>query len=127
MGSKIEKDLSAVKDQTLIYAPDGQLRDICLAALFDGQQWFIERFGMNYITATSLSELNTKPASQLKVLAAAFTQGQYRFEIKQQAFHLTGLPYAGQEVEVLANTIPMPVNHNPNSPKQKPSDRPKLP
>lgn len=74
----IENDLAQAKTQTIIYAPDGQLRYIPLAALHDGNQWLVERFRINNITAVSLTDLNTKPQRQLHVLAAAFTQGNYR-------------------------------------------------
>jgi len=65
----LENDLAAADAETLIYAPDGQLRYIPLAALHDGEQWLVERYRINNITAASLTELNTKPQSQLKILA----------------------------------------------------------
>lgn len=102
----IEKDLAQADAKTLIYAPDGQLRYIPLAALHDGKQWLVERFRINNITAASLTDFNTKPQNNLQVIAAAFTQGSYKFKVGTRDFTMSGLPFAGREVENLATTIP---------------------
>ncbi|NEQ68611.1 MAG: tetratricopeptide repeat protein [Symploca sp. SIO2D2] len=92
--------------QTLIYAPDGQLRYLPLAALYDGQQWLIERYRINNITAKSLTDFATPPPTQLRILAAAFTEGHHVVQVGNQQFAFTGLPFAGQEVATLAATVP---------------------
>ncbi|MBD0345379.1 MAG: CHAT domain-containing protein [Coleofasciculus sp. Co-bin14] len=102
----LENDLAQAKAKTIIYAPDGQLRYIPLAALHDGKQWLVQRFRVNNITAVSLTDLNTKPQGQLQVLAAAFTEGNYSVKVGGQEFNFVGLPFAGREVEILAQTIP---------------------
>lgn len=102
----LENDLATAEAKTIIYAPDGQLRYIPLAALHDGEQWLVQRYRINNITAASLTELNTQPQPQLKILAGAFTKGQHSFTIGQERFDFGGLPYAGVEVETLAETVP---------------------
>jgi CHAT domain-containing protein/tetratricopeptide (TPR) repeat protein len=102
----LEADLKAADAQTIIYAPDAQLRYIPLAALYDGQQWLVQRYRINNITAASLTDLNTKPQSQLQVLAGAFATGRYSFTVGEQSFDFSGLPFAGTEVENLAKTVP---------------------
>jgi len=102
----LENDLAQAKTKTIIYAPDGQLRYIPLAALHDGNQWLVQRFRINNITAVTLTDLNTKPQSQLRVLAAAFTQGNHSVKVRGQQFDFSGLPFAGREVENLAQTVP---------------------
>ncbi len=102
----LENDLAQAKTKTIIYAPDGQLRYVPLGAVYDGQQWLVERFSINNITAVSLTDLNTKPQNQLNVLAGAFTQGNYSFEVGSRRFKFSGLPFAGVEVENLAQTVP---------------------
>lgn len=102
----IENDLAQADAKTIIYAPDGQLRYIPLAALHDGKQWLVQRFRINNITAASLTDFNTKPQNNLQVLAAAFTQGSYNFRVGTRDFTMAGLPFAGREVENLAATIP---------------------
>ena len=102
----LETDLTQAEAKTIIYAPDGQLRYIPLAALYDGKQWLVQKFQINNITALSLTDFNTKPQEQLQILAGAFTQGSYSFEVGEQRFSFQGLPFAGVEVENLAQTIP---------------------
>ncbi|MBE9127957.1 MULTISPECIES: CHAT domain-containing protein [unclassified Coleofasciculus] len=108
----LENDLKAAEAETLIYAPDGQLRYIPLAALHDGEQWLIQRYRINNITAASLTELDTQPqyrrsaGTSLRVLAGAFTTGHHSVTIGKERFNFGGLPYAGVEVETLAATVP---------------------
>ncbi|NET48229.1 MAG: tetratricopeptide repeat protein, partial [Merismopedia sp. SIO2A8] len=104
----IEQDLAQATANTILYAPDGQLRYIPLAALHDGRQWLIERHQINNITAASLADLDNQPfQGHLSILAAAFTQGQHQVEISNnRTLSFGGLSFAGKEVEVLAQLIP---------------------
>ncbi len=102
----IENDLKAAEAKTIIYAPDGQLRYIPLAALHDGEQWLVQRYRINNITAASLTDLDTKPQSQLEILAGAFTTGHHSVTMGTERFNFGGLPYARVEVETLAKTVP---------------------
>ncbi|MBD2128996.1 tetratricopeptide repeat protein [Microcoleus sp. ZQ-A2] len=102
----LEAQLKAADARTIIYAPDAQLRYIPLAALHDGQQWLVQRYRINNITAASLTELNTKPQRKMQVLAGAFATGRYSFKVGEQSFDFAGLPFAGVEVENLAKTVP---------------------
>ncbi|HEY9848581.1 MAG TPA: CHAT domain-containing protein [Leptolyngbyaceae cyanobacterium] len=102
----LEKDLIQVEAKTIIYAPDGQLRYVPLAALHDGKKWLVERFRINYITADSLTDFNTKPESKPHVLAAGFTSGNYSFQIGDRNFSFSGLPFAAREVENIVTAIP---------------------
>lgn len=99
-------DLAAIDAQTILYAPDGVLRYIPLAALHDGNQWLAENFRVNNITAASLNNLNLEPAQQPRILAAAFEQGSFSFQVGERSFAFDGLPFAGTEVENLAATFP---------------------
>lgn len=99
-------DLAAIDAQTILYAPDGVLRYIPLAALHDGNQWLAENFRVNNITAASLNDLNIEDAQQPEILAAAFAQGSFSFEVGERSFAFDGLPFAGTEVENLADTFP---------------------
>jgi CHAT domain-containing protein/Tfp pilus assembly protein PilF len=104
----LENDLAQANPQTIIYAPDGQLRYIPLAALHDGEQWLAQRYQVNNITAQSLTELDTQPQSQPSVLAGAFadTTISHPVQIGQQQVRMSGLPFAGREVETLVATLP---------------------
>jgi len=101
----IEQDLQEAEAQTIIYAADGQLRYIPLGALYDGNQWLIERFSINNITAVSLTNFDGEHSQEPQVLVGAFAEGNYSFQVRDRAFEFSGLPFAGREVEKLANTI----------------------
>lgn len=104
----LESDLQAAGITTLLYAPDGQLRYIPLAALHDGNQWLAERYPINTITARSLQDLDTQPHRQPEIFAAAFTNTDltYSVDIGSQTAQLRGLPFAGQEVALLTSDRP---------------------
>lgn len=101
----IEKELEQAGTQTLIYAPDDQLRYIPLSALYNGKQWLVERFSVHYITAASLTNLNTPRESALRILAGAFTKGSYQLTVGNRQVAFSGLPFAAREVESLAATV----------------------
>lgn len=50
--------------------------------------------------------MSDKKPQPLKVLAGAFTQGNYSFQVGGKTFNFGGLPSAGREVEKLASTFP---------------------
>ncbi len=103
----LENDLKQAGAETILYAPDGQLRYIPLAALHDGKQWLAQRLRINNITAASLDDLNQKsPAQNLKVLAAAFTEGRHEVSVGNKILPFEGLPFAATEVANLAQLIP---------------------
>ncbi|MEM9218949.1 MAG: CHAT domain-containing protein, partial [Cyanobacteria bacterium P01_F01_bin.150] len=99
------KDLAAINADTILYAPDGPLRYIPLAALHNGDQWLVEQFRINHITAASLEDLTLQNASQPQILAAAFSEGSHTVEVGDRTFDFDGLPFAGQEVDNLASAF----------------------
>ncbi|MBD2108798.1 tetratricopeptide repeat protein [Nodosilinea sp. FACHB-13] len=92
--------------QTILYAADGQLRYIPLAALHDGEQWLVQRFGVNLITAASLTDWGRSQTTDLSVLAGAFSEGYYEVNVGDELITYNGLQYAGLEVERIATDIP---------------------
>ncbi len=104
----IEADLIAANVETIIYAPDQQLRYIPLAALHDGQQWLIERWRVNNITALSLTNLDKPPSQQPLVLAGAFsdTATTHTFIAGEERYTFRGLEFADDEVNAIKSTIP---------------------
>ncbi|NEQ72061.1 MAG: tetratricopeptide repeat protein [Okeania sp. SIO2C9] len=102
----IENDLKTNKVKTIIYAPDGKLRYIPLAALYDGEKWLAERFKINNITAASIMDLSPRRNRNIRILAGALTEGNYSFAIGKRKFEFEGLPFAKVEVEKLASMFP---------------------
>jgi CHAT domain-containing protein/tetratricopeptide (TPR) repeat protein len=93
-----ETELAELKIDTIIYAPDGQLRYIPLAALYDGKQWLIEKYRVNNITSISLTKFNKPPIATPKIFAGAFGN------VNQQGF--SGLPATITEVKKIRDRFP---------------------
>lgn len=105
----LEADLKKAGIKTLLYAPDGPLRYIPLAALYDGKEWIAERFAINNITSVSLSDLTLAQSSLPRVLAGAFANPNLMYKVQvgtQEATIFRGLPFAGKEVNDIAAIIP---------------------
>ncbi|MCG8367018.1 MAG: CHAT domain-containing protein, partial [Pseudanabaenales cyanobacterium] len=103
----IATDLAQAQADTIIYAPDLRLRYIPLAALHDGEQWLIQTYRVNNITAASLTELDNAPdPGSVNVLAAAFTEGRHEVQVGDRTLAYTGLPFAGPEIDTLSSLIP---------------------
>ncbi|MEG5018251.1 tetratricopeptide repeat protein [Microcoleus sp. B4-C2] len=102
----LEDDLTEAQAKSIIYAPDGQLRYIPLAALYDGKQWLGQRFVINNITAMSLTKFNGETAAKPRILAGAFATGRHNFKRGSTPFGFSGLEFAGLEVENLAAMMP---------------------
>lgn len=99
----IEDELEAAGVKSILYAPYGQLRYIPLTALHDGNQWLVEKYGVNTITALSLQELTAQRKADPRVLAAAFADKdtEYTVPLGDLTTTMSGLPFAGREVELL--------------------------
>lgn len=103
----IADDLQKAGVQTIIYAPDGQLRYLPIAVLHDRKQWLVERYAINTITAASLTNLSDRRRqSSPRVLAGAFASGKYVFDVNGRTFNFSGLPFAGKEVDNLIAKLP---------------------
>ncbi|MDJ1176317.1 CHAT domain-containing protein [Roseofilum capinflatum] len=102
----IEQDLHQAGIEALVYAPDGQLRYLPLSALYDGEDWLIQHFEINHITATSLQNFAPQTHRERKILAGAFTQGNYQVQVGDRQFDFSGLPFAQKEVQNLIQRFP---------------------
>ena len=96
-----ESELSQLKINTIVYAPDGQLRYIPLASLYDGKQWLVEKYHVNNITAESLTSFNSKAISNPHIFAGAFggKGGETRLGF-------SGLPASIPEVQKITSLFP---------------------
>lgn len=100
----IEAALKEANAKTIIYAPDGQLRYIPFAALYDGKQWLVQKYRVNNITALSLTNFNRQPQA-MKILAGALTEAA-TVKVGDKSYNFSALPAVGKEVENLAKTVP---------------------
>ena len=96
--------LQEAKAKTIIYAPDGQLRYIPLAALHDGHQWLTEQYQVNHITSLSLVSWDDRPQVP-KILAGAFGSSHQIVDVAGDQLNFAGLPYTIDEVQTLVDTM----------------------
>ncbi|MEM7794962.1 MAG: CHAT domain-containing protein [Cyanobacteria bacterium P01_C01_bin.118] len=83
--------------QTLVFVLDGTLRNIPIAALHDGEQYLIERYGIALSPGLQLLEPASLDVNQLDVLTGGLS-------LPQQGF--SALPAVDTEVNKIANTLP---------------------
>lgn len=74
-----EADLAQSRIETLVFVPDGSLRNIPMAALYDGKQYLVQKYSVALTPGLSL--LNPKPLQQLhlRALAAGLTEAHLGF------------------------------------------------
>ncbi|WP_434684145.1 CHAT domain-containing protein [Pseudanabaena minima] len=96
----IENELIMAKAETILYAPDGILRYVPLAALYDGKQWLAEKYRISNLIAYSLSDFSPKPKIQPNILAGAFGG-----KAGDRKFGQIALPATLKEVQAIANSF----------------------
>jgi CHAT domain-containing protein len=101
----IEADLAQAGAETILFAPDGALRYVPLAALHDGDRWLVERFVTNQITAASLTDFSAAPVPQWRILAAAW-EGGGPVQVGGETLNLIPIPGAVAEVAAIAALFP---------------------
>lgn len=82
--------------KTLVFVLDGRLRNIPMAALYDGHQYLIENYAV--ALSPSLQLFNPKPlaSSGLNVLAVGLDQARHGF---------SRLPYVGNELKQIQSEV----------------------
>ncbi|MDZ8055165.1 MAG: CHAT domain-containing protein [Aulosira sp. ZfuVER01] len=91
-----EPTLQANKINTLIFSMDSGLRSIPIAALHDGKQFIIEKYGVALIPSFSLTDTRYAPIAKSEVLAMG---------VSESTEDQVPLPFAGVEVNTLATKI----------------------
>lgn len=99
----LEADLATLGVESIIFAPDGALRYVPLAALYDGDQWLVERFSFSQITAASETDFAAAPRDRPTLLAAACATCSFTVEVGNAAFRFEDLPATRAEVDALAS------------------------
>ena len=94
-------DLTNAGVKTLVFVLNGQLQNVPLAALYDGKQYLLEKYGVALAPSLQLLDLETMPREQIKVLAAGLSQ---QVEIKGNIFpSLVNVP---QELKQIQQVFP---------------------
>ncbi len=97
----IESELIQAKAETILYAPDGVLRYVPLAALSDGKQWLIEKYRISNLIAYTLFDFSPQSKISPNILAGAFGG-----KAGEQKFGQQGLPATLKEVQAIASYFP---------------------
>ncbi|MCU0533311.1 MAG: CHAT domain-containing protein [Hydrococcus sp. Prado102] len=96
-----ETDLQASQTQNLVFVLNGQLQRVPMAALYDGKQYAIEKYGIALVPSLQLMDLKQSQRQQLKVLAAGVSQ---QMQVKGEIFPaLVNVP---TELNAIAQAFP---------------------
>ena len=85
----IEKDLAQADVETLVFVLDGVLRNIPMAALYDGEQYLVEKYSIAVTPGLELLESQPLELTEVKVLTVGLSEGRQGFN-----------PLPGVEVEL---------------------------
>jgi len=99
----IEKDLATSNIKTLVFVPDGGLRNIPIAALYDGERYLVEKYSVAIAPGLQLVDPKPLDRSQLQLIAVGLTEARQGF---------TALPGVGQEFQRIGEQIPTKVLMN---------------
>ena len=102
----IENELKNANAETIIYAPDGELRYIPLGALYDGEQWLLQRFKINNITVAGMMTFEETRRYEPTILAGGLTAGSFDFEQGGKKFAFDYLEFANAELNNIATAFP---------------------
>ncbi|HAX86338.1 MAG TPA: hypothetical protein DCY91_08720, partial [Cyanobacteria bacterium UBA11370] len=75
----IEAELTASGIKNLVFVSDGFLRNISIAALYDGKQYLVEKYAVAVAPSLQLIDPKPLPREQLQVLGAGLTQARQGF------------------------------------------------
>ncbi|WP_336230646.1 CHAT domain-containing protein [Scytonema sp. PRP1] len=106
----IEKELEDSKVETLVFVLDGALRNIPMAALYDGTNYVIQKYSVALNLGIQLTEPKPLQKGKFKVLAAG--TGNFLDP------HASGaLEFVETELKQIKQTLPEQVNNNILGPK----------
>ncbi|CAN5553769.1 hypothetical protein BH10ACI2_BH10ACI2_08570 [soil metagenome] len=100
----IEKQLEGSKAKTLLWSLDGTLRYLPLAALWDGKQYFGEKYENVLITLASRTRLSDEPKGDWRVLGLGVTGAKDVPEPNgTRTIHFSALPSVQSELDAIVN------------------------
>lgn len=93
----VEPDLAAHNIRTLVFVPDGSLRNLPMAILHDGQQYLIEKYSVALTSGLQLLPAQPLPNRAVRVLLGGLSAANQGF---------APLPAVEQEVEQISTKMP---------------------
>lgn len=120
----LENELETSGIKTLVFVPDGLLRNLPMAALYDGQHYLIEKYSVVLTPGLQLLQPQPLDRQQLKGLLGGLTQARDNFaalpnvavEINQieaeiPAKVLLDQAFTNRALQVQVNSAPSPIVH----------------
>jgi CHAT domain-containing protein len=95
-----ESELAASGIKTLVFALDGSLKNVPMAALYDGQQYLVEKYSVALTPSLQLLEPRLLAREQIKVLVGGLSEARQGF---------LALPGVESEVKQIESNIPTQV------------------
>lgn len=89
-------DLAAAQPETLVFVLDGVLRNIPMAALFDGERYLMEQYAIAVVPGLQLVDPQPLQNQRLQALTFGLTEGRQGF---------SELPNVENELTAIGNTI----------------------
>jgi len=100
--------------KTLVFVLDGKLRNIPIAALFDGQQYLIEKYAVALSPGLQLMAAQSLEQNKIKAIVAGISESRSGF---------AALPAVESEVKQISQTIPSSMLLNQKFTSQALADR----
>ncbi|MDJ0636848.1 MAG: CHAT domain-containing protein [Xenococcaceae cyanobacterium MO_188.B29] len=96
----LEADIKASKIETLVFVPDGILRNLPPAVLHDGEQYLVEKYNIAIAPSLQLVELQAREDNRQELLLAGLSQPRQGF---------SSLPGVKKEIEQIEPLFPSEV------------------
>jgi CHAT domain-containing protein len=96
-----EAQLSAKQIKTLVFVLNGRFQRVPIAALYDGKQYLIEKYGLALVPSLQLLNAKQLEGQQLKVLAAGVSE---QTQVRGESF--TALVNVPKELAQIKATFP---------------------
>ncbi|MGB3292011.1 MAG: CHAT domain-containing protein [Phormidesmis sp.] len=93
-------ELAQNQIQTLVFALDGPLQNVPMAALYDGQQYLVERYSTAIAPNLQLVDPQPLEQTQLTTLAAGLSASRHGF---------SALDYVKSELDIIESEVPSEV------------------
>ncbi|MGK7934669.1 MAG: CHAT domain-containing protein [Xenococcaceae cyanobacterium] len=93
----LEADIRASEIETLVFVPDGILRNLPPAVLHDGEQYLIEKYNIAIAPSLQLIELQAREENRQELLLAGLSQSRQGF---------SSLPGVKKEIEQIKPLFP---------------------
>lgn len=96
-----EEALTQAQVTTLVFVQDGILRSVPMAALYDGEQFLIQKYAVATTPSLTLTDPEPLNRSNLRALALGLTEA---VQIENQVF--PALNYVNQEIQAIETELP---------------------